>query len=78
MNHREAKLNEDRVKAKEEAVRHRDQEVRKTVKHKHVLLKHYSDVRHYFENDPAKVINFISDPNNALEAHEMGLKHKVT
>jgi hypothetical protein len=32
-----------------------------------------SDVRHYFENDPAKVINFISDPNNALEAHEMGL-----
>ena len=25
------------------------------------------------KNDPAKVINFISDPNNALEAHEMGL-----
>ena len=32
-----------------------------------------SDIRHYFENDPAKVIDFISDPNHALEAHEMGL-----
>ena len=32
-----------------------------------------SDLRDYFKNDPAKVINFISDPNNALEAHEMGL-----
>ena len=32
-----------------------------------------SGIRDYFKNDPAQVIDFISDPNNALDAHEMGL-----
>ena len=32
-----------------------------------------ADIRDYFENDPARVIDFISDPNNALDSHEMGL-----
>ena len=32
-----------------------------------------SGIRDYFKNDPAKVIDFISDPDNALDAHEMGL-----
>ena len=32
-----------------------------------------SDIRDYFENSPAKVVDFVSDPNNALQSHEMGL-----
>ena len=32
-----------------------------------------ADLREYFDNDPANVVDFVSDPNHALEAHEMGL-----
>ena len=32
-----------------------------------------ADIRAYFKNDPSKVIDFISDPDHVLEAHEMGL-----
>ena len=32
-----------------------------------------AELRDHFEHDPAKVIDFVADPNNALEAHDMGL-----
>ena len=32
-----------------------------------------SDVRSRFKNDPSRLIDFVADKNNALEAHEMGL-----
>ena len=32
-----------------------------------------ADLRQHFDNDPAQVIDFISDSDNALEAHEIGL-----
>ena len=32
-----------------------------------------AELRDHFEHDPAKVIDFVSDPYNAMEAHEMGL-----
>ena len=32
-----------------------------------------AELRDYFEHDPAKVIDFVSDPDNAMEAHQMGL-----
>jgi phage internal scaffolding protein len=32
-----------------------------------------SDVRSKFRNDPANLIDFVSNPNNALEAHDLGL-----
>ena len=32
-----------------------------------------ADIRDYFKNDPAKVVDFVSDEDNALQAHEMGL-----
>ena len=32
-----------------------------------------SELRDHFEHDPAKVIDFVSDEANALEAHQMGL-----
>ena len=32
-----------------------------------------SHVRSRFKNDPSRLIDFISDASNALEAHEMGL-----
>ena len=31
------------------------------------------ELRDHFEHDPSKVIDFVSNPENALEAHEMGL-----
>ena len=31
------------------------------------------ELRDHFEHDPAKVIDFVSDPDNAMEAHQMGL-----
>ena len=32
-----------------------------------------AELRDHFQHDPAKVIDFVADPNNALEAHDMGL-----
>ena len=32
-----------------------------------------SDVRSRFKNDPSRLIDFVADENNALEAHELGL-----
>ena len=32
-----------------------------------------AELRDHFEHDPAKIIDFVADPDNALEAHEMGL-----
>ena len=32
-----------------------------------------SDVRSRFKNDPSRLIDFVSDPSNTLEAHELGL-----
>ena len=32
-----------------------------------------SDVREYFKNSPSNLVDFVSDENNALRAHEMGL-----
>ena len=32
-----------------------------------------AELRDHFEHDPAKVIDFVSDPDNAMEAHQMGL-----
>lgn len=32
-----------------------------------------SDVRSRFKNDPSRLIDFVMDADNALEAHEMGL-----
>ena len=32
-----------------------------------------AELRDHFEHDPAKVIDFVSDESNALEAHQMGL-----
>ena len=32
-----------------------------------------AELRAHFEHDPAKIIDFVADPDNALEAHEMGL-----
>lgn len=35
-----------------------------------------SDIRNRFENDPAKLIDFLQDPANDAEAFKMGLKDK--
>lgn len=32
-----------------------------------------SEIREAFDHDPAKVIDFVSNPDNALESHQMGL-----
>ena len=32
-----------------------------------------ADLRAHFDHDPSKIIDFVSDETNALEAHEMGL-----
>jgi phage internal scaffolding protein len=32
-----------------------------------------SSVRSRFDNDPSKLIDFVTNPDNALEAHELGL-----
>ena len=32
-----------------------------------------AELRAHFDHNPAKVIDFVADSNNALEAHEMGL-----
>ena len=32
-----------------------------------------ADIREYFDNDPANVVDFVSNPDHALESHEMGL-----
>jgi len=32
-----------------------------------------ADIRDYFDHDPANVVDFVSNPDHALEAHEMGL-----
>jgi hypothetical protein len=32
-----------------------------------------SSVRSRFDNDPSKLIDFVTNPDNALEAHDLGL-----
>ena len=32
-----------------------------------------AELRDHFEHDPSKVIDFVSDPDNAMEAHQIGL-----
>ena len=32
-----------------------------------------AELRDHFDHDPAKVIDFVSDPDNAMEAHQIGL-----
>lgn len=37
-----------------------------------------ANIRNYFDNDPALLIDFMNDPNNQAEAEELGLVEKPT